>query len=117
LFTGGGPWIGSGDWEDETAPKAYLNYILFDENFVLVDFGFDQVSTAAASGHEYIGLHVKVQQKGYLYVYLSNEQAVQTNVYFDDFEILYHSAVEQVDDYYPFGYRSKYLFVRKGSLM
>jgi RHS repeat-associated protein len=31
---GTGPLIGAGDWEDDNAPKAYLNYILFDRNFV-----------------------------------------------------------------------------------
>jgi RHS repeat-associated protein len=38
-----------------------------------------------------------------LYIYLSNEQAVMTNVYFDDLKITYHGGVEQVSDYYPFG--------------
>lgn len=99
---GSGAFIGSGDW-DESAPKAYLNYILFDEDFALVDFGFDQLSQSAASAHELLSLHVKVQQKGYLYIYLSNENNKLVDVYFDDFKIVHHTAVEQSDDYYPFG--------------
>ncbi|HMG93712.1 MAG TPA: hypothetical protein VK589_26825, partial [Chryseolinea sp.] len=106
-----GPYIGRvPGYEDAVAPRAYLNYILFDENFVLKDFGFDQISTAAKQvgatpvvAHDYLSLHVKVQQKGYLYVYLSNEQAAQTNVYFDDLRIVHHSGVEQISNYYPFG--------------
>jgi RHS repeat-associated protein len=97
-------------YEDATAPKAYLNYILFDENFVLQDFGFDQIGLNAKQvgvtpvvPHDYMNLHVKVKKKGYLYVYLSNEQAVPTNVYFDDFKINHHTSIEQFDDYYPFG--------------
>src|SRR5690606_27658284 len=43
---GSGAFIGSDDW-DAGAPKAYLNYILFDEDFNLVDFGFDQISENA----------------------------------------------------------------------
>jgi RHS repeat-associated protein len=100
-------YIGSGGaappYEDATAPKAYINYILFDENFVLKDFGFDQIAASATGAHDYLSLHVKVQQKGYLYVYLSNEQAVRTNVYFDDLKIVRHTSVEQMNDYYPFG--------------
>jgi hypothetical protein len=43
-----GPYIGRvPPYEDGSAPKAYLNYILFDENFALLDFGFDQISTTA----------------------------------------------------------------------
>lgn len=99
---GSGAFIGSGDW-DENAPKAYLNFILFDEDFNLIDFGFDQLSQVAGSAHELLSLHVKVQQKGYLYIYLSNENNKLVDVYFDDFKIVYHTAVEQRDDYYPFG--------------
>src|SRR5690606_28066290 len=99
---GSGAFIGSGDW-DENAPKAYLNFILFDEDFNLIDFGFDQLSQSAGSAHELLSLHVKVQQKGYLYIYLSNENDKIVDVYFDDFKIVYHTAVEQRDDYYPFG--------------
>jgi len=106
-----GPYIGRvPPYEDGSAPKAYLNYILFNENFELEDFGFDQISTTAKQvgaspfvTHDLLALHVKVQKKGYLYIYLSNEQAVQTNVYFDDLKITYHTGVEQVEDYYPFG--------------
>ena len=111
LFQGGNPWINSSMWEEEP-PKAYLNYLLFDENFVLVDFGFDQISADCQQEipdptpvpHDHLSLHVKVKQKGYLYVYLSNEQSVAvTNVYFDDMTIVHYTSVEQVSDYYPFG--------------
>jgi RHS repeat-associated protein len=105
-----GPYVGRVEpYEYENAPKAFLNYILFDENFVLQDFGFDQVSTVAnQSGaepipHELLTLHVKVEQKGYLYIYLSNENLTLIDVYFDDFKIVHHTGIEQSDDYYPFG--------------
>lgn len=99
----GGPFIGPGDYEDEDAPKAYLNYILFDEEFIPVDFGFDQVSENAATAHEYLSLHVKVQQKGYLYIYLSNENNKLVDVFFDDLKVIHYTGVEQSDDYYAFG--------------
>lgn len=103
---GGGPLIGTGgyDWDDD-APKAYLNYILLDENFSLVDFGFDQISEDADQygTHDLLSLHVKVKQKGYLYIYLSNENPTLVHTYFDDFKIVHQTAVEQSDDYYAFG--------------
>ncbi|HEY5744733.1 MAG TPA: DUF6443 domain-containing protein [Chryseolinea sp.] len=106
-----GPFIGRVQpYEDGAAPRAYLNYILFDENFVLQDFGFDQISVSAKQvgispviAHDYLSLHVAVKKKGFLYVYLSNEQPVQTNVYFDDFKITYNTAIEGYDSYYPTG--------------
>lgn len=107
LFSGG-PLINSSQWENDQ-PKAYLNYILFDENFNLADFGFDQITAGKQVGvspdvdHDYLSLHVQVQQKGYLYIYISNEDEIPTNVYFDDMKIVRYTAVEQVNDYYAFG--------------
>jgi RHS repeat-associated protein len=105
-----GSLIDPGDIEDEEPPRAFINYLLFDENFALVDAGFDQVTTNAEQVgvspnvlHDYLSLHVKVNQKGYLYVYVSNEHPVLANVYFDDLKIVHHTGVEQSDDYYPFG--------------
>jgi RHS repeat-associated protein len=46
---------------------------------------------------------VSVQKKGYLYVFVSNENPVVQNVYFDDLKIVRQSYVENVSDYYPFG--------------
>lgn len=102
----GNVYIGDEEaYEDPTAPKAYLNYILFDDNFVLQDFGFDQIDATANqnSVHDQLSLHFKVKKNGYLYVYLSNENPVLQNVYFDDLKIVRHTAVEQSSDYYPFG--------------
>jgi RHS repeat-associated protein len=106
----GAPFFTISDLENQTAPRAYLNFLLFDENFELVDFGFDQISIDAKQvgispvvPHDYLSLRIQVKQKGYLYVYVSNEQPYQTNVHFDDFKIVHHTAVVQTNDYYPFG--------------
>lgn len=106
---GPGPFIGRGpEYEDVLAPKAYLNYILFDENFVLQDFGFDQISIAANEdgtnvAHDYLNLHIKIKVKGYLYVYVSNENPELIPVYFDDLKITRNTNVTQTNDYYPSG--------------
>ena len=58
--------------------------------------------------HERLYAEVEVQQAGYLYIYLSNDnyelEGEQVDVFFDDFQIQQvHSKVVQSDDYYPFG--------------
>jgi RHS repeat-associated protein len=106
---GAGPLIGPGDWEDENAPKAYLNYILFDKNFVAYDMGFNQIDIGALEDgtnvlHDAMYLQAAVKKPGYIYIYLSNENSKQIEVYFDDLTIKHkHTAVIQTDDYYPFG--------------
>jgi RHS repeat-associated protein len=102
LFTGT-TWVSPSKTDDDLAPKAYVNYLLFDLNFNLVDFGFHQVTTTAATTWDYLSVGVKVKQTGYLYVYLSNENNTIANVYFDDFKITKYTNVVQSNDYYPFG--------------
>lgn len=107
LFTAG-PLIGTAAFpaESTTAPKAYLNYILFDDNFVPYDFGYDQVGTAGAlpSGLDKMTLEAKARKPGYLYIYLSNENPTTAEVYFDDLSIKHvKSPVIQYNDYYAYG--------------
>ena len=99
------------------APKAYLNYVMYDDNFQPImdpaQTNYVQVTeNAKESGrngdHERLYAEVEVQQAGYLYIYLSNDnyelQGEQVDVFFDDFQIQQvHSKVVQSDDYYPFG--------------
>ncbi|HZY82114.1 MAG TPA: DUF6443 domain-containing protein [Cyclobacteriaceae bacterium] len=99
-----GGLINSGAGVDEGAPKAYLNYILFDENYLMYDFGFDQISTSGLNAHEWLHLTANATKPGYAYFYLSNENAKVVEVYFDDFKIEHvKGAVVSSQDYYPFG--------------
>ncbi|MCE7996504.1 MAG: hypothetical protein HEP71_31320 [Roseivirga sp.] len=90
---------------NNTQPRAYLNYILFDMDFNYIDAGFDQVSSAAKDGHEQLTLPaLNIAQGGYLYVYVSNESNNSQDVYFDDLRITHTKGkVLQEDHYYPFG--------------
>src|SRR5690606_30998853 len=111
LFNSG--WfLGPNDWEDVNAPKAFLNYILFDEDFIAYDMGWDQISTdAEVTGsnpdppHERLSLQAVVRKPGYVYIYYSNEETEDiVEVYFDDLIVKQrHGPVVQGDDYYPFG--------------
>ena len=85
----------AGTGTDATRPYAYLNYMLFNESLQFVDGGAWRVSTAAAfyPGEEGdpTRLHEKlafpgpltVSQKGFVYVWVSNESK-NAKVWFDD---------------------------------
>ena len=94
-------------YENEVPPKAFLNYILFDDNYVPYDFGYDQIGTEGAmpgSTSDKMSLVAKVSKPGYIYIYLSNENQVVQEVYFDDLAIKHVKGVAiQQNDYYPFG--------------
>ena len=89
-----------------TAPKAYLNYIFFDEQMKYVGqtSGFKRVETAGDVGANLLMPELKAPKNGYVYVYLSNESAEP--VYFDNFAVSHQkSALIAEDHYYPYGLR------------
>jgi RHS repeat-associated protein len=101
-----GWFIGPEEWEDTNAPKAYLNYILFDEDFIPYDMGWDQISAnaTASATHDHLTLQALARKPGFIYIYFSNEDDEIIEVYFDDFDIKHiHSPVIQANEYYPFG--------------
>jgi RHS repeat-associated protein len=99
--------------ETGTAPKAYLNYLIFDRNFVLLNSGFVRMSENAREygqdgAHEKLEAEFVITQPGYVYIYLSNDNAALggslTECYFDDLKITQSkSSTLQEDFYYPFG--------------
>lgn len=93
-----------------TAPKAFLNWIIFDRDYVMKDAGFIQISQAGKENgsdvaHEHIFKDdILIREPGYVYIYLSNENETPVEVFFDDFRVEHiKSPVVQMDDYYPFG--------------
>jgi RHS repeat-associated protein len=98
--------------EDETAPKAYINILLFDREHNFVDAAYKQIGIDDKQGedltvkdrHGYLNFEKLVTTPGYAYIFLSNENPTQVDVYFDDLKIEHvKSPVVQMDDYYPFG--------------
>ncbi len=86
-----------------TRPKAYLNWIYFDEQFNIV---------SSSSSAEQVGadqeLKPHVQQTvaskcGFLYVYVSNETP-DIPVYFDNLQVSHiRSPLLETNEYYPYG--------------
>lgn len=92
-------------------PAAYLNYILFDKDFKVVDLGFDRIDASAgfnAAAENTVAFDKMqlvriIDRVGYIYVYVSNESP-STRVWMDDIKITYgQSPIVQFEDYYPLG--------------
>ena len=90
---------------NDDAPKAYINYMQFDEQMNFVTSGFKQISTAAQYSKELVELDpIVFEHGGYLMAYLSNESNELNYVHFDDFKIEHSKTnIIQTDDYTPFG--------------
>ena len=84
------------DQEPCDVPKAYLNYIFFDENYANPVVGFKQVSVLAEYNFHKLSLSFAASTAGYLYIYVSNESSLDVNVYFDDMKITHKSDLSVI---------------------
>lgn len=88
---------------DNTKPKAYLNWILFDNqfNYVASNSGVQQVQPGSSKQALIASLQT-IAKNGYLYIYVSNESP--QDVYFDDLTVKHYTGpLLQEQAYYPFG--------------
>ncbi|MGZ5254118.1 MAG: RHS repeat-associated core domain-containing protein [Flavitalea sp.] len=85
-------------------PKAFVNWILFDEQFKYVSSssGFEQVGTDQQfKVHQFSDQNIS--KNGYLYIYVSNETP-NVDVYFDNLQVTHvRGPVLEETHYYPFG--------------
>ncbi len=103
--------------QGDAAPSAYLNYILLDKNYKLLDMGWQAVPTTANGTRQKIMFTPRnIKEPGYMYVYLSYEGDGTNWVYFDDLKITHtKSNVVQYNEYYPFGLQTGNSWTRENS--
>ena len=97
-----------------TRPRAYLNWILFDEQFNLVNSssGFEQVPEESyfnngSFPNNNTKLHVfnnmSVSKNGFLYIYVSNETP-NIDVFFDNLQVTHlRGAILETNNFYQYG--------------
>jgi len=102
-FNGVENWLNNRNFNSSN-PKAYLNWVLFDDNFQPVQdpqsSNVEQVGSAGTVTNH--SAAVNVTKSGYLYVYCSNESSM--DVYFDNLQVVQnHGPLVEASSYYPFG--------------
>ncbi len=100
----------------DTNPSAYLNYIVFDENYKFLKMNYIAVPASAFYNKQKISLPaVDIQKAGYVFVYLSYNAQSNNYVNFDDFKITHtKTQVIQYNEYYPFGLQANSSWTKEG---
>ncbi|MFC4230617.1 RHS repeat-associated core domain-containing protein [Parasediminibacterium paludis] len=89
-----------------TTPKAFINYMIFDEQYNYVTGGSSAVGgpNTVKSHHDIDGAMqgISIPKNGYIYIFCSNESPV--DVFFDNLQVVQTKGplVEETH-YYPFG--------------
>jgi RHS repeat-associated protein len=84
-------------------PKAYINYLFFDEQFKCVGSGFSKIGENSVIKNHFSELQNLIAPKnGYVYIYASNESPV--NVFFDNLQVVHtRGPILEETHYYPWG--------------
>lgn len=93
------------DSTPSTRPKAYLNWMLLDNQFKYVANGGQSGAAPVVSPDLLLPLpaQFKLQQSGYLYIWVSNETK-GWDVFFDNLIINHYAGpLTEENHYYPFG--------------
>jgi RHS repeat-associated protein len=111
VYSGLGSFLGTKDQAPPSGyPKAYLNWILLDDQFNYVSSSSGSVAAASATTYPANQMNtvapggpVVMSRNGYLYVWVSNETQ-GWDVFFDNFSVYYKQGpVLEENHYYPFG--------------
>jgi RHS repeat-associated protein len=107
----------AGGSPDDEEPPAYLNYILFDQQYKVLDAGWQRVPTSANFSRQKVTLPAKyIAEAGYYFTYLSYEGESNNYVYFDDYKVRHvKSNLIQGNEYYPFGMQTANSWTRENT--
>ena len=108
---------------DNGFPKLFVNILLFDKNYVLIDAAWQQidggeqpVGNATKLPHDYLSAELTAREPGFAYVYFSNESATLVDGYFDDVTMTYTPCnILQYNEYYPFGLQTANSWTRENT--
>ncbi|MFN3801544.1 hypothetical protein [Belliella pelovolcani] len=78
-------WLILRDLGEKEVPEAYMAYSLYNSDSVEVARGKHLLTKASKNKHEYLSDTLKVEEDGYIEIYLVNETS--ENVWFDDFTV------------------------------
>jgi RHS repeat-associated protein len=89
-----------------TIPKAYINYIFFDEQFKYAGGNFSRVGTSGSVKDHWQTdaqlQNITVPKNGYIFVYVSNESNL--DVFFDNLQVIHKPGpILEETHYYPYG--------------
>ncbi|HEX5172128.1 MAG TPA: DUF6443 domain-containing protein, partial [Cyclobacteriaceae bacterium] len=111
--TTGNPDIVLAPDQGSTKPSAFLNYILFDEGYHVLEAKSAALGSANTL-HVIPMPQVNVKEAGILFIYLSYDNNNTNPVYFDELKITHQeSPMIQVNAYYPYG-MTAYSWIREG---
>ena len=116
--TTGNPLIALGGFAGSSYVSGYLNYILFDENYVPIKAKSFPVQNLPSTRHTVqFDQPLEIKELGYLFVYLSyDNNNSNLYLYYDDLKVVVdESALIQVNNYYPFGMSSN-AWLREGEI-
>lgn len=114
IAAGGGPG-------DDDLPKAFVNVILFDKDFNFLGVSYDQISggeqtDAGSTPHDLMSTEITVEEAGYAFVYISNEDPKHVEVYFDDVKVTHTPTnIIQYNEYYAFGLQAGSSWTRENT--
>jgi RHS repeat-associated protein len=84
-------------------PRAFINCIIFDEQFKAIDFKVSMVGANSELKSHFTDLqNITIPKNGFVYIYCSNETPV--DVFFDNLQVVHtRGQILEETHYYPFG--------------
>jgi RHS repeat-associated protein len=100
--------------QGDSRPAAYLNYILFDNDYKILDMGWQLAPATTFTKQQMAFNNLTVKEAGHLFVYLSYDDDSNNWVYFDDLNVTHtQTRVIQYNEYYPFGLQTAKSWTRE----